>query len=193
MHRLTWSGIALHEGHLPGFAASHGCIRMPHRFRFAALEREQARHAGRGGALDVTPQDITHAKLFNPAPKPVDNSPRRAKSSKGSRSPRRRSDRAGPRASALIQVAEAPIAPENAPARHRRARRRRVVAAAGRAPIRGKASASRCLPHRAIGSCRHAAQRTAAPATERRRRCGLRRRRRQCLRQLRSIQLPPLQ
>ena len=29
MHRLTWSGIALHEGHLPGHAASHGCIRMP--------------------------------------------------------------------------------------------------------------------------------------------------------------------
>ena len=32
MHRLTWSGIALHEGHLPGFAASHGCIRMPTEF-----------------------------------------------------------------------------------------------------------------------------------------------------------------
>ena len=29
MHRLTWSGIALHEGMLPGYAASHGCIRMP--------------------------------------------------------------------------------------------------------------------------------------------------------------------
>ena len=29
MERLTWKGIALHAGHLPGRPASHGCIRMP--------------------------------------------------------------------------------------------------------------------------------------------------------------------
>lgn len=29
MQRLTWSGIALHEGHVPGYRASHGCIRLP--------------------------------------------------------------------------------------------------------------------------------------------------------------------
>jgi L,D-transpeptidase catalytic domain len=34
MQRLTWSGIALHGGPLPGYPASHGCIRMP--FDFAA-------------------------------------------------------------------------------------------------------------------------------------------------------------
>jgi len=28
MQRLTWSGIAMHSGHLPGYPASHGCIRM---------------------------------------------------------------------------------------------------------------------------------------------------------------------
>ena len=28
MQRLTWSGIALHQGRLPGYPASHGCIRM---------------------------------------------------------------------------------------------------------------------------------------------------------------------
>ena len=32
MQRLTWSGVALHAGHLPGYAASHGCIRLPHDF-----------------------------------------------------------------------------------------------------------------------------------------------------------------
>jgi peptidoglycan hydrolase-like protein with peptidoglycan-binding domain len=32
MHRLTWSGIALHEGNLPGYPASHGCVRMPGKF-----------------------------------------------------------------------------------------------------------------------------------------------------------------
>lgn len=29
MQRLTWSGIALHAGALPGYPASHGCVRMP--------------------------------------------------------------------------------------------------------------------------------------------------------------------
>jgi hypothetical protein len=29
MERLTWSGVALHAGNLPGFPASHGCVRMP--------------------------------------------------------------------------------------------------------------------------------------------------------------------
>jgi hypothetical protein len=32
MQRLTWSGIALHGGALPGYPASHGCIRMPYNF-----------------------------------------------------------------------------------------------------------------------------------------------------------------
>jgi hypothetical protein len=29
MQRLTRSGVALHAGHLPGYPASHGCIRLP--------------------------------------------------------------------------------------------------------------------------------------------------------------------
>lgn len=29
MQRLTWTGIALHGGHNPGYPASHGCIRLP--------------------------------------------------------------------------------------------------------------------------------------------------------------------
>jgi hypothetical protein len=32
MQRLTWDGIALHAGHVPGRPASHGCIRMPSQF-----------------------------------------------------------------------------------------------------------------------------------------------------------------
>ena len=29
MQRLTWDGIALHGGALPGYPASHGCVRVP--------------------------------------------------------------------------------------------------------------------------------------------------------------------
>ena len=42
MQRLTWDGIALHAGRIPGKPASHGCIRLPMAFAkslFAATER----------------------------------------------------------------------------------------------------------------------------------------------------------
>ena len=41
MQRITWSGIALHAGALPGHPASHGCIRMPHEFakRYSTSQR----------------------------------------------------------------------------------------------------------------------------------------------------------
>ncbi len=32
MERITWTGMALHAGVLPGYAASHGCVRLPHDF-----------------------------------------------------------------------------------------------------------------------------------------------------------------
>lgn len=32
MQRITWDGVALHAGHVPGFPASHGCIRLPGAF-----------------------------------------------------------------------------------------------------------------------------------------------------------------
>ncbi len=35
MERLTWGGVALHAGNLPGYPASHGCIRLP--LKFSAL------------------------------------------------------------------------------------------------------------------------------------------------------------
>lgn len=32
MQRLTWKGVALHAGNLPGYPASHGCVRLPLKF-----------------------------------------------------------------------------------------------------------------------------------------------------------------
>jgi hypothetical protein len=32
MQRLTWDGVALHAGNLPGYPASHGCVRLPRAF-----------------------------------------------------------------------------------------------------------------------------------------------------------------
>ena len=47
MQRLTWDGIALHAGEIPGRPASHGCIRLPMAFArnlFAATEVGAAVH-----------------------------------------------------------------------------------------------------------------------------------------------------
>lgn len=41
MQRLTWDGIAMHGGHLPGYPASHGCIRLPHPFAKALFGATQ--------------------------------------------------------------------------------------------------------------------------------------------------------
>src|SRR5262245_47903334 len=68
MQRLTWSGIALHGGVLPGFPASHGCVRMP--FAFAARLFDATRLGMRVIVApgDAVPVAITHPALFAPNP-----------------------------------------------------------------------------------------------------------------------------
>src|SRR4051812_8467456 len=39
MQRITWNGVALHGGPLPGYAASHGCVRMPFGFAEKLFDR----------------------------------------------------------------------------------------------------------------------------------------------------------
>jgi lipoprotein-anchoring transpeptidase ErfK/SrfK len=71
MQRLTWSGIALHQGVVPNYAASHGCIRMPEAFakNLWALSRMGARVIVAHG--DVAPVEITHPRLFEPRREPM--------------------------------------------------------------------------------------------------------------------------
>lgn len=38
MQRLTWDGVALHAGKLPGYPASHGCVRLPYQFARVLFE-----------------------------------------------------------------------------------------------------------------------------------------------------------
>lgn len=56
MQRLTWSGIALHQGRLPGYPASHGCIRLPQAFAkslFGMTDRGMQVVVTRDGAQPV--------------------------------------------------------------------------------------------------------------------------------------------
>jgi pyruvate/2-oxoglutarate dehydrogenase complex dihydrolipoamide acyltransferase (E2) component len=66
MQRITWSGIALHGGPLPGYAASHGCVRMPYDF---------ARHlfgvTKLGMRVIVAPTDVAPVEIVHPVPFPT--------------------------------------------------------------------------------------------------------------------------
>ncbi len=66
MQRLTWSGIALHAGALPGFPASHGCIRLP--MAFAQDLWAMTRIGARVVVVpdDTQPKEVANGKL--PAP-----------------------------------------------------------------------------------------------------------------------------
>jgi hypothetical protein len=64
MQRITWSGIALHGGQLPGYPASHGCVRMP--FDFAERLFDVTRMGLRVivAPTDVAPVEIAHPTLL---------------------------------------------------------------------------------------------------------------------------------
>src|SRR5712675_2939113 len=68
MQRITWSGIALHGGPLPGYPASHGCVRMP--FDFAARLFDATKLGLRVivAPTDAAPIEIAHPVLFQPKP-----------------------------------------------------------------------------------------------------------------------------
>ena len=66
MQRLTWSGIALHEGKVPNHPASHGCVRLPNGFAKTLFQMTE-----RGAHViitdqPVTPRPVIHANLFTP-------------------------------------------------------------------------------------------------------------------------------
>ena len=68
MQRLTWSGIALHAGALPGRPASHGCIRLPHSFAGQLFELTRVGMRVVVVPTDINPVEITHPLLFRPGP-----------------------------------------------------------------------------------------------------------------------------
>jgi lipoprotein-anchoring transpeptidase ErfK/SrfK len=61
MQRITWSGVALHAGVLPGYPASHGCIRMPSDFAVKLYHLTR-----RGARVLVLPGEVAPVRFENP-------------------------------------------------------------------------------------------------------------------------------
>jgi hypothetical protein len=66
MQRITWSGVAMHEGVLPGYAASHGCVRLPHEFAKRLFGYTEGNERVIISRQDIAPAAISHPGLFVP-------------------------------------------------------------------------------------------------------------------------------
>src|SRR5579883_737112 len=68
MQRITWNGIALHGGPLPGYAASHGCVRMPYDFAEHLFDLTQLGLRVIVAPTDPSPVEISDPALLKPKP-----------------------------------------------------------------------------------------------------------------------------
>jgi hypothetical protein len=78
MQRITWNGIALHGGPLPGYAASHGCVRMPYDFAEKLFDKTWIGMRVIISPNDAAPIEFSHAALFVPNAAAVAAAPARA-------------------------------------------------------------------------------------------------------------------
>lgn len=78
MQRLTWNGIALHGGPLPGYAASHGCVRMPYGFAEKLFDMTRIGMRVIVSPYDAIPETFSHPALLMPDAEAVAAAPERA-------------------------------------------------------------------------------------------------------------------
>jgi L,D-transpeptidase catalytic domain len=78
MQRITWNGIALHGGPLPGYAASHGCVRMPYGFAEKLFDKTWIGMRVIISPNDAAPVEFSHKTLFLPNAETVAAAPARA-------------------------------------------------------------------------------------------------------------------
>jgi lipoprotein-anchoring transpeptidase ErfK/SrfK len=78
MQRITWNGIALHGGPLPGYAASHGCVRMPYRFAEKLFDKTRLGMRVIISPNDAEPVEMSHPLLFQPDAEAIAAAPARA-------------------------------------------------------------------------------------------------------------------
>jgi hypothetical protein len=68
MHRITWSGVALHGGALPGYPASHGCVRLPYKFAQRLFDLTKVGMRVIVARNNVAPVAVSHPLLFRRTP-----------------------------------------------------------------------------------------------------------------------------
>ncbi len=82
MLRITWNGIALHGGPLPGYAASHGCVRMPFGFAEKLFDKVPIGTRVIISPNDAEPVELSHPALFAPKAEAIAAAPARSRSAR---------------------------------------------------------------------------------------------------------------
>ena len=119
MQRITWSGVAMHAGVLPGYPASHGCIRMPMAFAVKMWNWTKM-----GARVIVTPGEMTPANFSHPL-----LAPRRSCRSRLPPTSRRSMRRSAPRATRASMPDLRHAGCQSRPASERRPRRGQLARA----------------------------------------------------------------
>src|SRR5947209_4385298 len=78
MQRITWNGVALHGGPLPGYAASHGCVRMPYGFAEKLFDKTWIGMRVIISPDNAEPVEFSHPALLMPKPEAIAAAPARA-------------------------------------------------------------------------------------------------------------------
>jgi L,D-transpeptidase catalytic domain len=78
MQRITWNGIALHGGPLPGYAASHGCVRMPFGFAEKLFDKPRIGMRVIISPDNAEPVEFSHPALFVPNAEAIAAAPAKA-------------------------------------------------------------------------------------------------------------------
>src|SRR5471032_2627050 len=78
MQRITWNGVALHGGPLPGYAASHGCVRMPYGFAEKLFDKTWIGMRVIISPNDAEPVEFSHPALFTPNRETIAAAPAKA-------------------------------------------------------------------------------------------------------------------
>jgi hypothetical protein len=83
MQRITWNGLALHGGPLPGYAASHGCVRMPYGFAEELFDKTRIGMRVIISPTDAEPVEFSHPALLVPNAEAIAAAPARAETLAG--------------------------------------------------------------------------------------------------------------
>ena len=66
MERLTWGGVALHAGGLPGYPESHGCIHLPSEFAQRLFDISPNGMTVVIGTEQTAPEQVAHPGYLAP-------------------------------------------------------------------------------------------------------------------------------
>jgi lipoprotein-anchoring transpeptidase ErfK/SrfK len=110
MQRITWSGIALHGGPLPGHPASHGCVRMPYGFAEGLFDKTRLGMRVIISPEDAEPVEFSDPALFVPSTQAIADAPARAEKLAGEAAEAAKTADEAKKAAADAKRAAAPLA-----------------------------------------------------------------------------------